>query len=242
MSDKKCLIVNADDFGLSAGVNRGVIRAHQHGILTSASLMVRWPAAREAASYRTERPDLSVGLHLDLGEWTYREGAWMPLYEVVSLDDVSAVADEVYRQLATFRRLLGHDPTHLDSHQHVHRREPVRSLLMEAAHELGVPLRHCSPEVRYCGDFYGQAADGSPLPDAITAQSLIRILEALPAGLTELCCHPGDAEELDTMYRSERAQEVKAICDRRVRATITEIGIELRSFGDLAALSTMEEA
>ena len=45
------LIVNADDFGQSPGVNRGIIEAHQHGIVTSASLMVSWPAAAEAAAY-----------------------------------------------------------------------------------------------------------------------------------------------------------------------------------------------
>jgi predicted glycoside hydrolase/deacetylase ChbG (UPF0249 family) len=77
------LIVNADDFGQSAGVNRGVIAAHERGVVTSASLMVRWPAAEEAASYARQRPGMSLGLHVDLGEWTFREGSWTPLYEVV---------------------------------------------------------------------------------------------------------------------------------------------------------------
>jgi predicted glycoside hydrolase/deacetylase ChbG (UPF0249 family) len=45
----KYLIVNADDFGQSAGINRGIIAAHEQGMVTSASLMVRWPAAHEAA-------------------------------------------------------------------------------------------------------------------------------------------------------------------------------------------------
>ena len=44
------LIVNADDFGLSPGVNRGVVQAHERGIVTSASLMVRQPAAGAAAA------------------------------------------------------------------------------------------------------------------------------------------------------------------------------------------------
>lgn len=45
------MIVNADDFGLSPGVNRGIIQAHEHGIVTSASLMVRRAAAYQAAQY-----------------------------------------------------------------------------------------------------------------------------------------------------------------------------------------------
>ena len=54
------LIVNADDFGCSRGVNRGIIEAHEHGIVTSASLMVNRPAASEAAEYGREHPELGV--------------------------------------------------------------------------------------------------------------------------------------------------------------------------------------
>ena len=73
------LIVNADDFGLSPGVNRGILETHERGILTAASLMVRAPAAAEAAAAAHDHPRLSVGLHLDLGEWICRDGAWEPV-------------------------------------------------------------------------------------------------------------------------------------------------------------------
>ena len=45
------LIVNADDFGRTDGVNRGIITAHERGIVTAATLMVRWPAAVRAGAY-----------------------------------------------------------------------------------------------------------------------------------------------------------------------------------------------
>ena len=67
-ADKKCLIVTADDFSRSPGLCRGIIAANEGGIVTSASLMVRWPAAVGAAAYARERPDLALGLHFDLGE------------------------------------------------------------------------------------------------------------------------------------------------------------------------------
>src|SRR4051794_21157272 len=121
MAAGRYLIVNADDFGRSPGVNRGIVRAHEHGIVTSASLMVRWPAAAEAAGYGRPRPGLSLGLHVDLGEWSLCGADWQPVYEVVDSDNPGAVAAEVGRQLAAFRSLVGRDPTHLDSHQHVHR-------------------------------------------------------------------------------------------------------------------------
>ena len=62
MTAAHCLIVNADDFGQSPGVNRGIIEAHEHGIVTSASLMVRWPAAASAAAYAREHARLGLGL------------------------------------------------------------------------------------------------------------------------------------------------------------------------------------
>src|SRR5690242_15498799 len=101
---KRFLIVNADDFGQSPGVNQGIMEAHEHGIVTSASLMVRWPAAAAAAAYGRQRPSLSLGLHLDLCEWAYRNEDWVPVYEVVCLADRAAVAEELSRQIDAFRR------------------------------------------------------------------------------------------------------------------------------------------
>jgi chitin disaccharide deacetylase len=231
---ERWLIVNADDFGQSHGVNQGIVDAHERGIVTSASLMVRWPAAAEAAAYARRRPALSVGLHVDLGEWIRRDGAWQPLYTTVALDDPIATSDEVARQVLRFRELLGRDPTHLDSHQHVHRREPVRSALAAVARELGIPLREADERILYSGAFYGQTADGEPWPDAITVAGLIRILATLPRGFTELGCHPAYADDLHTMYRAERTRELAALCDPSVRPALARLGIELTSFAGLA--------
>jgi len=224
------LIVNADDFGLSAGINRGVIEAHELGIVTSTTLMVRWPAAAEAADYGRQHPGLSIGLHIDLCEWTYRDDAWMPRYERVPLDDSTAVEDEVRGQLDLFRALMGREPTHLDSHQHIHRDEPVRSIGMRIARELAIPLRHCTPHIHYCGDFYGQSAAGWPYPEGISVENLLRIFASLPAGITELACHPGYEDGLDSMYASERSIEVETLCDPRISSAIDEMMIVLCSF------------
>jgi predicted glycoside hydrolase/deacetylase ChbG (UPF0249 family) len=234
MVSSKYLIVNADDFGQSFGVNRGIIKAHRCGIVTSASLMVRWPAASEAVAYAREHQSLSLGLHIDLGEKVFRAGEWVPMYTVVPLQETKALTEEVSRQLDEFRRLIRRDPSHLDSHQHVHLREPVRTILIEMAQRLGVPLRHCCPDVGYRGNFYGQTAEGAPLPNVISVDGLLHILETLPAGCTELGCHPADGCDLDTMYCHERLEELRVLCHPRVRAAITTMGIELRSFRNLS--------
>jgi predicted glycoside hydrolase/deacetylase ChbG (UPF0249 family) len=230
-ADGRCyLIVNADDFGQSAGVNRGIIQAHEQGILTSASLMVRWPHAGEAASYARGNASLGVGIHIDLGEWAFRDGEWVRLYSVVDEGDPTAVEQEVSSQLAAFRRLMGRDPTHIDSHQHVHRREPARSIVSQIAGTLGVPLRDLDARVRYCGNFYGQDDTGAALPEGITADALVGILSGLEPGFTELCCHPAAEPDLDTMYRLERLQELASLCDPHVRDAVGAMGIELCSF------------
>ncbi|MGY1643900.1 carbohydrate deacetylase [Geodermatophilus sp. SYSU D00703] len=229
-ADERLLIVNGDDFGRTPGINRGVRRAHEHGILTSASLMVRWPAAVEAAGYARERPALSVGLHLDLGEWVHRDGRWVPVYTVAPVDDAEAVAAEVTAQLETFRRLVGTDPTHVDSHQHVHLHEPTRSVLLEAVGPLGIPTRACNSRVNHCGDFHGQTGRGEPWPEGITVDALLRILATLPQGFTELGCHPGEDDDFDSPYRLERRTEVSVLCDARIRAAVDESLVRLTSF------------
>src|ERR687896_2728566 len=60
------LVVNADDFGISRGVNRGIVEAHRSGLVTSASLMANLPAAEDALTRAATCPDLGLGLHLTL--------------------------------------------------------------------------------------------------------------------------------------------------------------------------------
>ena len=177
----KVLIVNADDFGHSTEVNAGVIRAHEHGIVTSTSLMVRRPAVDEAVAYARSRPQLAVGLHLEL------EGA----------------AAEVEAQLERFVALVGRNPTHLDSHHHAHLREPARSAVIDAGRRLGVPVRHFDPRVRYMGSFYGQTG--------IAAEDLCAIVRSLEDGITELGCHPAVGAVPGSSYSTEREQELAAL-------------------------------
>ena len=95
-------------------------------------------------------------------------------------------------------------------------------------------VRHFTDGVRYSGDFYGQGGNGYPVPEAIGVESLLRIVEDLPAGITELACHPGDASGLDSMYRAERMLELRTLCDPRVREAIARAGFRLASFAEVA--------
>jgi chitin disaccharide deacetylase len=220
----KELIVNADDFGRSPGVNAGVIRCHENGIVTSTTMMVRWPDAEEAASYAKRSATLGVGLHVDLGEWFYADGEWHARYEVPE----DEVGDEVLRQAERFEQLVGRPPDHLDSHQHVHRDEPARGAVLALAGRLGVPVR--GETIAYSGVFFGQDGRGHPVPEAITVEALVAAIEALPDGVTEFGCHPATAHDHDTVYGAERLREVETLCDPRVQAAIERSGVVLRTY------------
>jgi adenylyl-sulfate kinase len=229
----RVLVVNADDFGLSGGVNAGVVQAHEQGVITSASLMVRGGAARDAAAYARRTPSLSVGLHVDLGEWVFVDGQWRERYRLVADDDRAGARAEARAQLELFRGLIGRDPTHIDSHQHVHFGSPAAHALIEIAEELGVPVRHFTASVRYLGDFYGQAGTGGINHDAITVSNLTSMIRELPAGTTEIGCHPAAIVDFDSVYAAERVVEVETLCDPAVREAIAEEDVILRSFSEL---------
>jgi chitin disaccharide deacetylase len=231
VTSARVLIVNADDFGRSPAINAGVIRAHEtFGIVTSASLMVRWAAAATAANYVRSGRLLDIGLHVDLGEWARDAAQWRTIYEVAPLEDAAAVEREVRFQLETFRELIGRDPTHLDSHQHVHRHEPMRSVLNRLGAELGVPVRHASARVRYCGNFYGQDTDGVAAPERLSPQALVDVIRSLPPGVTELVTHPAAYVDFTSQYAHERVLELRTLCDRRIPAAIDDRMIRLSSF------------
>ena len=232
------LIINADDFGLTPGINRGIVTCHDAGVVTSTSLMVRWPAAAEAAALARLRPSLSVGLHIDLCEWVESGDEWRPMYEVVPPGDEARVRAEIVRQIEAFTQLMGCPPTHLDSHQHVHREGAAHGVAVDMAGRLGVPLREFHPRVRYDGRFYGQGRHAQPYPELISVASLTRMIETLPHGITEFGCHPGLDRDVDSVYRDEREMEAATLCDPRIREAIEANGVALMSFRDVAAVTT----
>jgi predicted glycoside hydrolase/deacetylase ChbG (UPF0249 family) len=221
VNSERFLIVNADDFGASTGVNRGIVECHVNGILTSASMMVTGAAASEAASLARENPDLSVGLHWDCWGEDERE---------FDLDDEQAIRDEFSRQLEAFYTLMGQPPTHVDTHRHAHRKWNGRlmPLFSELVEPLNVPLRD-DGRVRFVGHFYAQWRWGVTELDRISVPALIRLLhEKVQPGWTEISCHPGyRSPGYRSIYLDEREVEVRTLTDPRVQSAVEEVGISL---------------
>ena len=228
----KRLIVNADDFGLHPAVNRGILKAHVEGVVTSTSLMVRAPAAAEAADQSRDHPRLSVGLHVDIAEWRFDGGSWHPIYQVVDPTDARALEEEVARQWKGFRELMGRSPTHIDSHQHAHRDNPLRSILKRLAEQHRIPLRQVSTDITYCGWFYGQTDRSEPWPEAILPEGFLQVVRDMHAPVIELGCHPSDGSEIDSSYNLERGIECRTLCDPGLRSALEADGVVLCSFAD----------
>jgi predicted glycoside hydrolase/deacetylase ChbG (UPF0249 family) len=160
MSSVKRLIVNADDFGRTSGVNRGIVESHVRGIVTSTTLMVAYPAAAEAARLAALNPKLAFGLHVALTggpsvlgpgqipSLADSSGRLPPKPEGLATATPHDVLAEARAQLKRFRELMGRPPTHLDSHHHSQRVPAVLEALVALSWETGLPLRSVSLEMK----------------------------------------------------------------------------------------------
>jgi chitin disaccharide deacetylase len=221
----KYLIINADDFGYTRGVNRGVLEAHERGLLTSAGLMVNTGATAEAVEMAGNMPGLSLGLHVNFTNEAQR---------LFDIDDAAACRVELLRQFDRFVELVGRIPSHLDSHQHVHRDTRRLPHFRELAEEHGIPLRENGPVV-YLGGFYGQWEYGVSSPDKVGFEAIEQIVRLeVGHGVTELACHPGYVDlDVDLVYHSEREIEVATLCDARLPRLLDEEGVRLISYHQL---------
>ncbi len=252
MRPARSLIVNADDYGLTAGVSRGILDAHRRGIVTSTTLLVNRPV--DAALIEALKGSgLGVGLHMNL---TLGPPV-APARRVASLVDGEGrfVRDareaaqrarpdeariELGMQIDEFRRIMGRFPTHLDSHHHVGRLEPILELVLDFARAIKVPVRTQDPEVRAMArklalktpdHFMGESG-----PDAYwSSERVLGHLRDLPGGVTEFMTHPGyyDDDLSYSRYGRQRETEMTGLTDPEARALIEREGIRLIHFGNL---------
>lgn len=152
---RKRLIVSADDFGMSAGVNAGIIRAHREGILTDAGLMVTGQGFDEAVELARRHPTLSVGLHLTLAQGR----ALAPAAAIPLLVDAQGLfrtnpiwagvryfftpgmraqlRREISAQLDKFAA-TGLPLSHVDGHLTIHMHPTVLGILLDLADRYGI--------------------------------------------------------------------------------------------------------
>ena len=248
------LIVNADDFGYTPGVTRGIVRAQREGIVTATTMMANAPDTDGAAKAARATPALDIGVHLVT---TYGTPV-MPATKVPSLVDASGrfprladllrtgapKADEAlveYRaQYRRVRELIGREPSHLDTHHWVHDMPPLEDALLALAKETGAAAR--THDGRQRARFRDA---GVRTPDrfvrefqhagAIHLDSLLDILERIAeeGGVVELMCHPAEPDDAllkGSSYAAERGIELDTLTDPRVREAVARLNIELADY------------
>jgi predicted glycoside hydrolase/deacetylase ChbG (UPF0249 family) len=244
------VIVNADDFGLTPAVSRGILAAHRHGIVTSTTVLVNASTDRELLAELVDS-GLGVGIHVNL-----TLGA--PLTRARSLVDasgrfvrdarrVAAAADsrdverEIEAQIERFIERVGLTPSHLDSHHHVGLHPPVREVLLASARRLGVPVRSQDAparararalQLRTPDHFFGESG---PEPYWSLA-TVLRHLRELPAGVSEFMTHPGwfDDALRFSRYGRQREVEMVGLGTPPARAAAHGLGITLCDFRALS--------
>jgi predicted glycoside hydrolase/deacetylase ChbG (UPF0249 family) len=154
---KRLLIVNADDFGLTEGISRGILAAHRNGIVTSTSALAIGPAYPKVAHWLADEPALGVGVHLaavgedppllsaaEIPTLLRRDGHLSPGYAgfmaraAAGRVDPEDLRREFTAQLETVQE-LGLPITHLDAHQHLHLWPLVCGVVLELALRYGIP-------------------------------------------------------------------------------------------------------
>ena len=150
------LIINADDFGFTAGVNRAIVEAHTRGVVTSSTLMARGRAFAEAVRFATTLPKLSVGCHVVLTDGEpvlaadqvpsltngsrFRDGmvtfAARAIAGQMDADEITAEATAQIRQIQS----TGIVVSHIDTHKHTHLFPKILRPLLRAAAACGVRI------------------------------------------------------------------------------------------------------
>lgn len=248
----KTLIVNADDFGLTTGVSRGILEAHRRGIVTSTTLLVN-RALDPGLLAELQSSGLGVGLHVNLTlggpvsdptripSLLDAEGRFVrDAREVAARVRPEEARIEIGNQIDAFRGLMGRFPTHLDSHHHVGRHAPLLELMLFFARALKAPLRAQDAEVRAAArreklrtpdHFMGESG---PEP-YWSPERVLEHLRTLPTGVSEFMTHPGyfDQDLAYSRYGEQRETELRGLTDPRAREAIAREGIRLAHFGQL---------
>ncbi|WED25747.1 carbohydrate deacetylase [Vibrio sp. DW001] len=152
------VINNADDFGYSNSVNYGIIDAHRDGVLTSTTIMANMPGFDHAVKIAKEYPCLGIGVHctltcgrplLNSHKTLVNSSGYFHTLSNYKKDSFRVDSNEVYAEFKSQIEMVilsGIEPTHLDSHHHIHHYKDNMKIIIQLAKEYNLPVRNSNTE------------------------------------------------------------------------------------------------
>lgn len=250
---RRAIIINGDDFGLSAENNAGIIMAHEHGVMPSTSLMIGGEAVEAAVEYARQHSSLAVGLHVAFNDikpilrpeevsLLVNSDGYFPADDTLWRTALSSskgrrqIAAEIRAQIDAFF-VTGLPCDHIDTHRHVHRHPLVALMLFREMAKHGVqvtripwepnlgPIRYMRAILlRWIAAYYGLRAPDRCIGRDWNADKMLDLLgDALPKGISEFYFHPV------TLTEHMFAADLVTLLDPRVKQVLG--GLALRGVG-----------
>lgn len=239
MFPSKYLIINADDFNLTRGVDRAILECHDKGLVTSTTVLVTLPFLKSSVKELRRRPFLGKGIHLSLtlGEAVHPKTPFPLKRELLKrLHKLSGkdVEREYEAQILKFKKLLGEFPSHMDTHHHVHIVPNILSAVRRLSAKYDMPYRLQTHHL---------FEDLDPKKHW-TREKFAQCLRKLPSGISEIMVHPGFVGaplRKISSFLTGRNAERKLLQDAKLRSLLDEINIKLINFNDLAYFKPLYE-
>lgn len=256
----KKVILNADDFGYSSGVNRGIIKSFQEGILSSTTLMANMPGCDEAIQLAKENPDLGVGCHLVLtcgkpmtagATLTSENGKFYTLADYH--ENHQAIKDEeIFKEWCHQIDYLidsGLSLTHLDSHHHVHTFSENLEITQAISQKYHLTFRNAYDlETQVHLDYQKGIKGFDDLMNYPAIRSMEKnyaelkneclrelqaVLDKITDDVTELMVHPAFVDEglyFGSSFNVQRMREVEILTDPEVKTLFDSANLEIRNY------------
>lgn len=229
------IIVNADDFGLTKGVNEGIIDAHLNGIVTRTTLIMNGFAVEEAVHLANKYPSLKVGVHLTCTfgrplnekvafELTNESGnfKFTSIESTLTTNEARQIKKEWETQIEAFKK-TGLELDHIDSHHHVHGWLDLKDVILELGHQYNVPIRYVESLKEYPENLLTEYLWLDFYKDGVN-KNLFEKLSELTYNSVEIMTHPAVVdEELKKIsgYTSFREKETLLLKTMKLRNGMT---------------------
>ncbi len=247
---KRVLIVNADDCNLTDGVTQAILKCHQQGIVSSTTFLVNLPHNPTLIRRIKKQRRLGVGLHLNITlgcpvsalenipSLIDKEGRFIKRSTRMRFTpSLREVRTEYENQIMLFRKIFGRIPTHLDTHHQLHDHPKIYEVLRQVAKKYNRPIRRsrvmkqgATSSFRTTDFWYGNLKP----ENYWRKRTLIKTIESLPVGVSEIMCHPGIVDdELKTIssFTTGRQREYDLLKMPSLRHILSEQAVRLSHFG-----------